>query len=168
MPIYEFYCRTCHTIYSFFSASVGVDAPPACPECDRQRLERRPSTFAMLSGGGDEGEDDEADDFLRGIDEQRLEGAMETLASEMERLGDGDDPRAMGQVFRRFGELTGLELGPRMEEALARMEGGEDLDAIEDDLEGGDDDDLEDFFRFRRRVLSRRSRPRVDQTLHFL
>ena len=92
---------------------------------------------------------------------------MESLASEMERMGDSDDPRAVGRLLRRFGDATGLELGPKMEDALRRMEAGEDLDEIDAELEG-DEDNLDDLFRFKRRVLRRSRRPQVDDTLYFL
>ena len=69
MPIYEFYCRDCHTIFSFFSPSVGVERAPSCPRCHRRKLEKRPSTFAMLRRRGDSGEEgDEGDDLFGGLD----------------------------------------------------------------------------------------------------
>jgi putative FmdB family regulatory protein len=172
MPIYEFYCRDCHTIFSFFSATVGAERTPGCPRCGRAELERRPSTFAMLrrrTGGAGEDEGDEGDDPFVGLDEERVERAMESLAGEMERMGDTEDPKALGTLFRRFGELTGLEPGPRMQEALSRLETGEDIEAIEGDLDLAEDsDDLSELFQLRKKLLRRARRPRVDDTLHFL
>lgn len=172
MPIYEFYCRDCHTIFSFFSAAVGVDRLPACPRCQRAKLEKRPSTFAMLrSRGGASEEGEDGDDLFGGLDEERVERAMESLAAEMDRMGDAEDPKALGTLFRRFGDLTGLQPGPRMEEALRRLEAGEDMDSVEGDLdlddEGGDED-LSDLFQLKKKLLRRARRPRVDDTLHFL
>ena len=43
MPIYEFYCPDCHTVFSFFSSAVDTAASPACPRCSRPGLGRRPS-----------------------------------------------------------------------------------------------------------------------------
>jgi putative FmdB family regulatory protein len=172
MPIYEFYCRDCHTIFSFFSPTIGVARNPSCPRCERRELERRPSTFAMLrgrTGGEGESEGDDADDPFAGLDEERVERAMESLAGEMERMGDSEDPKALGSLFRRFGDLTGLEPGPRMQEALRRLETGEELDAIENDLDLDEDsDDLSELFQLKKKLLRRARRPRVDDTLHFL
>lgn len=172
MPIYEFYCRDCHTIFSFFSPTIGVERAPGCPRCARRELERRPSTFATLrrrDSADGETEGDEGDDPFAGLDEERVERAMESLAGEMERMGDSEDPRALGSLFRRFGDLTGLEPGPRMQEALRRLETGEDLDAIESDLDLDDDsDDLSELFQLKKKLLRRARRPRVDDTLHFL
>lgn len=168
MPIYEFYCRPCNTIFSFFSAAVDTDTRPPCPRCSAPGLERRPSTFATVKRTGDEEGDPEAP--FDQLDEGRLEGAMTALMEEMERAGDTDDPRQMGRLLRRFGEMTGLEPGPRMEEALSRLEAGEDVDTLESELAGDldDEDSFEEFFQLKRAVQRRRSRPQIDDTLHFL
>lgn len=167
MPIYEFYCPTCHTLYSFFSAGVNPKRKPHCPKHPKLLLERRPSTFATLKHSGDEGEGAGVFDQL---DDATMEGAFETLAQEMDGLEDADDPRLVTKVLRRFGDLTGLELGPRMQEALVRLESGEDPEAVEAELERdlpeGDDEELSEFFRLKRLVRSR-SRPRVDPELYF-
>lgn len=168
MPIYEFYCPTCHTIYSFFSARIDTAAQPACPRCKRDPLERKPSRFATLKH---QGEEDAADPF-EALDDSKLEGAMDALMHEMSGLENEEDPRAMGQLMRRFGELTGLELGDRMEDMVRRLEAGEDPDALEAEMEGelGDDGDesMEDFFKLKKAVQQRRRRPRVDDELYFL
>ncbi len=33
MPIYEFYCEQCHTIYNFFSRKINLEKIPDCPKC---------------------------------------------------------------------------------------------------------------------------------------
>jgi putative FmdB family regulatory protein len=169
MPIYEFYCRDCHTIFSFFSPTSRVERAPSCPRCQRPKLQKRPSTFAMLRARPSGDDEAEGDDPFGGLDEDRVEKAMESLAAEMEGLGDTEDPKALGSLFRRFGDLTGLEPGPRMEEALRRLETGEDMESIESDLDFDDDsEDLSELFQLKSRLLRRARRPRVDETLHFL
>lgn len=113
--------------------------------------------------GSDNGEGDP----LGGLDESRVEGAFESLANEVAQLGDDENPRAVGQLLRRFGEMTGLELGPKMEDALHRMEAGEDLDSVDADLDESDDS-LDDLFRLKRSVLRRAKNPEVDEELYFL
>jgi len=172
MPIYEFYCPDCHTVFSFFSATVDTAARPACPKCGRPDLGRRPSRFATLSAGrAEEGEAD-ADDPFAGVDEARMERAMEELGAEFEGMGDDaePDPRQMSRLLRRFSEVTGLEAGPKLREMLDRLERGEDPEALEAEM-GGDegDDDLSDFFALKKRLAGgRAARPKVDETLHFL
>jgi putative FmdB family regulatory protein len=133
MPIYEFYCATCHRIYNFLSRRVSPDARPACPDCDQPELSRRVSSFAISKGrkepaGGDGGPDLPAD-----FDESRLEQAMESLAGEAEGLNE-DDPRQAAQLMRKLFSATGLPTGGGMEEALRRMESGEDPEKVEAEM----------------------------------
>jgi putative FmdB family regulatory protein len=128
MPIYEFYCPDCHTVFSFFSRRVNTEKRPDCPKCGRSELSRRPSVFA-LSRGQKEGMDGDMPD----IDEAKLERAFESMAGELGSLNE-EDPRAMGRMMRRLYDAAGLGLGPGMEEALSRMEAGEDPESIEEEM----------------------------------
>jgi putative FmdB family regulatory protein len=188
MPIYEFYCPDCHTVFSFFSSRIDTAVQPACPQCGRPELGRRPSRFAAISaaksgGSGAEGAEMDADDPLAGLDEERMAGVMESLAGEMEGMDDSaqQDPKQLAQFLARFQEATGLEAGPKMEEMMARLREGADMDELEAEMGGGGDaeggpdgegmgdaDDFSDFFRKKRAAAARRKAPRVDETLHFL
>ncbi len=194
MPIYEFYCPDCHTVFSFFSSRIDTAVRPACPQCGRPELGRRPSRFAALkgskpsAGGGghqsDESADMDADDPLAGLDEDRMAGVMDSLAGEMEGMDEGaqQDPKQLASFLARFQEATGLEAGPKMEEMLARLKEGADMDELEAEMGGagpegeggelgeggGEPDDFSDFFRKKRAAAVRRKAPRVDETLHFL
>jgi len=189
MPIYEFYCPDCHTVFSFFSSRIDTAVRPACPQCGKLELARKPSRFAALSaakpgGAGGEMEGD-ADDPLAGLDEERMAGVMDSLAAEMEGMDDSaqQDPKQLARFLTRFQEATGLEAGPKMEEMMARLAEGADMDELEAELGGagpegeggefgdsggGEPDDFSDFFRAKRAAAARRKAPRVDETLHFL
>lgn len=174
MPIYEYLCTKCNTLLSFFSSRIDPSGAPACPHCGGA-TGRRPARFAIAKSlGSKEGDDAPDDDIFAGIDEERLESVMESMGSELESMADDEDPRAMARIFRRFGDATGLELGPRMEEMLRRLERGEDPESIEEELDGGEgdpeggDDDLEEWIRVKKAVVARRRRPRVDDTLYFM
>ena len=75
------------------------------------------------------------------LDEGKMERAMQMLAGEAEHINE-DDPKQAANLMRRMSDMTGLELGAGMQEALSRMEKGEDPDTIEaemgDLLEGED------------------------------
>jgi len=166
MPIYEFYCQSCHTVFNFFSSRINTQTRPSCPRCGRPELPRKPSRFATLRHAGDE----EQDPF-EAFDDSRLEGAMESLIGEMGERDNEEDPRAMGRLMRRFSDLSGLEMGARMEEFVERLEAGEDPENLEQEMEGslGDDASLEEFFQLRKAATDRRSRrPRLDDELYFL
>jgi len=174
MPIYEFYCPDCHTVFSFFSSTVDTAAKPSCPKCGRPELGRRPSRFATPKGGRAEGEGEGAEeDLFGGLDESRLERAAEVMASEFEGMDENSDPdpRQMSRMLRRFSEVTGLEAGPKLQDLLARLDRGEDPDALESEFGGGEegDEDLSELFAIKKKMLGgRAARPRVDETLHFL
>ena len=56
-----------------------------------------------------------------------------TLAGEMENI-DENDPKAMANFMRRFSSMTGMELGDGAEEALSRLEAGEDPEQLEAEM----------------------------------
>lgn len=173
MPIYEFYCPDCHTVYSFFSGGVNTEARPDCPRCGRQALARRPSRFATVRIGGSDDAEAGADDPFAGVDEERMERAMEALGAEFEGMDENAEPtpQEMSHMLRRFSEITGLEAGPKLREMLARLERGEDPEALEEELGGGEegDEDLSEFFALKKKLAGARSpRPKVDETLYFL
>jgi putative FmdB family regulatory protein len=173
VPIYEFYCPRCHLLLNFFSAQVDTAARPDCPRCGEPRLERRPARFATLKRGGESGDEGDEDNPFPGMDEGRLEQAMESMAGELEGMGDDEDPRQMARFFRRFGEVSGMKLGPRMEEMLQRLERGEDPEALDEEMGGGegegDEGEMAEWFQLKETAKRlRRRKPPVDETLYFL
>jgi putative FmdB family regulatory protein len=50
MPVYEYFCRGCHTKYDKLRAMADADAPIACPECGEQNSVRALSLFAAHTG----------------------------------------------------------------------------------------------------------------------
>ncbi len=129
MPIYEFYCSHCHRVFSFLSRLVNTDKAPACPRCHRPELARRASAFAISKGRREEPKPE----LPASPDESRLEQAMSALAGEMDQV-DENDPRQGAQLMRRLFSATGLPIGSGMEEALRRMESGEDPEKIEEQM----------------------------------
>lgn len=135
MPVYEFYCADCHAIFNFLSRRVSTDKIPTCPRCNRQTLEKQVSAFAISKNL------DKPAEGMPDIDESKIEQAMMTLAGDMEKM-DEEDPKAMANFMRRLSSMTGLDLGEGAEEALSRLEAGEDPEQIEadmGDLFNGDD-----------------------------
>lgn len=116
----------------------------------------------------------EGDDPFAGLDEERLEQVMASMAGEIDTMGEGDeDPRSMARLLRRFGEAAGVEAGTRMEEMLLRLESGEDPETLDKEMGEPDDDggDLSEWFQLKKKagaLRDRLKRPRVDETLHFL
>ncbi len=172
MPIYEFYCADCHRVFNFFARRPNTTKRPACPRCGRPKLERKVSRFAISKGRS---EPEAGGGPMDDVDEAKLERAMEEMAREADHL-DEDDPRQMARMMRKLHDAAGLPVGEGMEEAIRRMEAGEDPDQIEEDL--GDLLEQEDPFlgedggpqpEAGLRRLSRKLRPpEVDEELHEL
>lgn len=162
MPIYEFYCAQCNTIYNFFSKSVNTEKVPSCPKCKSPQLSRQVSVFSNISGRGEEGDDD-----MPPFDERAMEKAMGQLAREAEKL-DENDPRQAASLMRKLSDATGLKMGAAMEDALHRMERGEDPEQIEAEM--GDLLEEEEPFLMEQKKNSRSGRPApsVDETLYDL
>ena len=163
MPIYEFYCSKCNTIYNFFSRSINTGKIPKCPKCKNAPLTRQMSMFAAITGGG---KSEERADPFTGIDEKKMEKELARFASAAETIKD-DDPRTAAQMMRKFSEATGLKLGDGFQEALERLAKGEDPDKIDEEM--GNMVSAEDPFGEKQSKKSAGKRkPQVDDTLYEL
>lgn len=162
MPIYEFYCDRCNVIFNFFSRRINTTTVPSCPRCGKEELARQLSTFATIGKSEPGGENP-----LDGLDEGKMEQAFAKLMREAEGMNE-DDPRQMVTLMRRFSQETGVSLGENMEEALSRMEAGEDPDLIEKemgDAMGGEDFSLENL---KKKGGPMRKTPHHDEKLYDL
>lgn len=165
MPIYEFFCKKCNTIYKFYSRTIDTTTIPKCPKCKRVKLERIFSSFATKSSRKGEGE---ADATVPDIDESRLEKAIDMLEKESAGM-DEDDPRQTADFMRKLTDAAGISMGEGMQEALERLERGEDPETIEAEM--GDLLDDESFsFESRKKKGGKKSEapPEVDETLYEL
>lgn len=163
MPVYEFYCAACHTIFNFLARTVVTDRSPACPKCGRPDLDRQVSRFAISKnrpepvGAG-----------LPDLDEEKLEKVMLGLAGEMEGL-DENDPRQMARFMRKFADASGMNLEGDLGEAIRRLESGADPEELEAELGGlFNDEGMDNLFSkegikgLRRKYVP----PAHDETLH--
>ncbi len=164
MPVYEFYCKDCNTIFNFFSPTVNTTKIPVCPKCKKSKLARQISLFAV-TGKAKEGGD--IDDLP--FDESKMEQAMQMLAGEADKINE-DDPRQAAAIMRKLSNMTGLELGLGMDEALSRMEKSEAPEQIEAEM--GDLLESEDPFLIpdkKGKATAKKYRPPLkDETLYEL
>ncbi len=134
MPIYEFLCPNCNTVFSFHSFRVNTEKIPVCPRCGGSDMRRVPSRFGIASSGKSGG--DGAGTGQEGgpdLDDPRVEREMMRLVSEMEGM-DENDPRQMARVVRKMAQITGEPVTPAMEEMIRRLEAGEDPEQVEEEL----------------------------------
>ena len=96
-----------------------------------------------------------------------MEQAMNLLAREAEHI-DENDPKQAANLMRKLTDMTGLDLGSGMEEALRRMEAGEDPEQVEAEM--GDLLEEEEPFTLKEgSAKAAHSRPPIkDEQLYFL
>ncbi|MBO7654427.1 MAG: zinc ribbon domain-containing protein [Kiritimatiellae bacterium] len=132
MPLYEFYCQPCHTIFTFRSPVVDTVTVPACPQCGAP-LARQVSPFSHSVKGktADSAEGNGADP-----DEMAFAGREDLIARMGDRLealsADDADPAEAVRVMREMAEAGGLTFNADVREAMARIEAGEDPEAIDE------------------------------------
>jgi putative FmdB family regulatory protein len=161
MPIYEFCCSTCNTVYRFLSRTVNTEKTPRCPNCRSAEMRRMVSLFSVASRRGGESSPDTE---MPELDESKMEKAMAMLSDEGDM--NEEDPRKAAKLMRKLSEATGLTMGPRMEEALGRLERGEDPERIEEEM--GDIMEDEEPFTFgpSGKKGGKKTMPRLDETLY--
>jgi putative FmdB family regulatory protein len=162
MPIYEYYCDQCNVIFNFYSSRVNTTKVPACPKCGKKELSKQISTFATISKAKGENEDQ-----FSGLDESKMEHAFESLMREAEHINE-DDPKQMASLMRKFTSQSGVHLGGSMEEAISRMEAGEDPELVEKEM--GEQLNEEDFSleSMKKKVLRQSNQPMHDEKLYKL
>ena len=165
MPIYEFFCDECNTVFNFFSSRPNTEKRPDCPTCGKQQLVKMMSAFATIG----KAKETNGDDPFAGMDESKMEQALAGLMREAEHINE-DDPRQMANLMRKFADKTGLNLGAPMEEAIARMEAGDDPEQIEremGDLMDGEEPFSLEAMKKKAQSASRRA-PHRDERLYEL
>jgi putative FmdB family regulatory protein len=164
MPIYEFYCKDCNTIFNFFSKTVNTTKKPKCPKCKTKTLSRQISLVAFTGKAKEEGDIDDLP-----FDESKMEQAMKVLAGEADKINE-DDPKQAANLMRKLSDMTGIKLGEGMDEALRRMEKGEDPEQVEAEM--GDILEGEDPFSLpgkkSKGLKAKRKEPFRDETLYDL
>jgi putative FmdB family regulatory protein len=127
MPLYEFYCEPCHTVFTFRSPRIDTATLPPCPACGA-KLRREVSACAHIVRGKNEagaaGEGDAA---------SRMDQVMAQMGDRLQALDDGDaDPRDAVRAMRELAAAGGLTFNRDVQEAMARVEAGEDPEKIDE------------------------------------
>lgn len=163
MPIYEFYCQDCNTIYNFFSKPVNTKKSPKCPRCKTSRLSRQVSAFSVTGRAKECG-----DAYDLPFDESKMEKAIQMLGREAGNINE-EDPRQAADLMRKLSDAAGLKLGSGIDEAIRRLEKGEDPDRIESEM--GDILEKEEPFSLSGKKGAgrlKRTAPLRDETLYDL
>lgn len=129
MPIYEYYCKDCNRIFNFLVKSLSNQKFPDCPKCGAKELKKKLSKFAVTGCH----RKSKSDDSESTMDDPRVEREMMKLMNQAESI-DENDPKQLGNLMRRMSDVTGEPLDGEMEEAVRRLEAGEDPEKIEEEM----------------------------------
>ncbi|MGE9296591.1 MAG: cytochrome C [Puniceicoccales bacterium] len=142
MPFYEFYCPKNHTIYTFYARSLKhAGKVPRCPDDPKAPMQKQVSRFSFVRALNQEGDPALDDDKY---DDPRYERAINELEREFQGMNEENpDPRQLGRLMKRMGEITGQKLPQSMMEMAARLEAGEDPEALEQEFGDDFDDDFD-------------------------
>lgn len=101
------------------------------------------------------------------MDEVKLQKAMSLLEREAKNFNE-DDPKQAANLTRKLLDITGLDLGSGMEEALRRLEAGENPEMIEKEMENVFNE--ENLFQASSKAPKKMKKkpPERDETLYFL
>lgn len=116
MPIYEYICLDCRKRVNVFfrTFSQAKEEEALCPLCQGDRLQRLVSRVSVAKSE---------------------DSRMEDLADPSLMAGlENEDPQALAHFMRRMSDETGEPIDPEMGDVIGRLEAGEKLDSIEDEL----------------------------------
>lgn len=117
MPFYEYRCLDCKKRVSLFMSYADYETKtPACPVCGSQSLQRIISRIRVAKS-------EEA--RLDNLSDPSTWGGM-----------DENDPKSMARTMRRMSSEMGEDMGPEFNEAVDRLEAGENPEDIEKSVPG--------------------------------
>lgn len=103
MPIYEFICAQCKRKFRKLVGVVAQSSPLECPRCRSTDLHRQISRFARVRN-----EDD----------------TLDSLADEMESIGDTDDPKTLRRMMKEVSGAMGEDLDEDFEQMMEEETSG--------------------------------------------
>ena len=148
MPIYEYACPKCCVVFNFLSKKVNPAGSPRCPKCAHRKLTKQMSRFAMVQprSSGVDPETRPLPDGMPGFDDPKMVRAMAEMEQETMAL-DHDNPRHLARILKKLKAILPASTLPKeFDQAVKRLEGGEDPETLEaemgpvlDELMGGNE-----------------------------
>ena len=133
MPIFEYACPDCRRIFSFLSKRLKPKRKPVCPRCGNKKLVKEVSRFSALKGAAEPkagGDGPPTPD----LDSPKMERFMREMERDMGHM-DENNPKHMAHMMRKMQEALPSDMMPKeINEAIRRLESGEDPDKIEEDM----------------------------------
>ena len=134
MPIFEYACPICRRIFQFLSKRLKPTRKPVCPQCGNRRLTKEISQFAALQGAAEPEAVGDASDGMPDFNDPRMQHVMREMERDMAHL-DENNPKHMAHMMRKMKDLMPAGMMPKeMNDAIRRLESGEDPAKIEEDM----------------------------------
>jgi len=116
VPVYEFFCEPCNTLFNFYSKTARSSADcPVCPRCGGE-LHKRVTAFSVV----------ERSRSVKSLEDlpfnqKRLADGMQKFRAEHARLRD-EDPARAATMLKKFSRwLGGVHLEEDRKRALQRV-----------------------------------------------
>lgn len=87
MPVYEFLCEDCKTVFNFYSSSIDTETVPCCPRCTSGKMKRQFSVFSTQGKSEEYSENALCNAFEKLIDSVEEEKA-ENLAVKLMQFAE--------------------------------------------------------------------------------
>ncbi|WAC06819.1 MAG: zinc ribbon domain-containing protein [Thermodesulfobacteriota bacterium] len=160
MPIYEFFCPDCNTVFNFYSPAVNTHKIPRCPQCQRREMKRLLSNFATISVKKEPGENEDIP-----LGEAKMMEAVQMMEKEMKNVEE-DDHRQVVSILRKLSKTLGVKVNDRVEEAMLKIEAGADPEEVASEIT--EDLDPESFFEGKKPTGNQGKKIRYNETLYEL
>lgn len=117
MPVYEFLCEDCKTVFNFYSSSIDTDTVPCCPRCTSGKMKRQFSVFST-QGKGEE------------YSEKVLCKAFETLIDSVEE----EKAENLAGKLMQFAENSGVDFKQNVDDDIKKYIDGDQSEGLKTKL----------------------------------
>jgi len=126
MPIYEYYCKACNTIFNFYSKSFSVKKNPVCPRCQGP-IKKHVSSFAFS-------QKQKGPDSLP-MSSKRLDDGLKRLKDY-----DSKNPEDAAKLRKKFSKMMNVnfEEGKKKSDAVLDAEQDRKISGVRDKPLGED------------------------------
>ncbi len=131
MPLYEFYCEPCHTIYTFRFPRVDTQTVPPCPICQHALKKEVSRVNCILRKSTPAATDADGDFSAEEIEDAQRNDLLARMEHRLRALDDADgSPAEALAVMQRMAQESGYQFNDDVAEAFARIESGEDPEKV--------------------------------------
>lgn len=131
MPLYEFYCEPCHTIYTFRFPRVDIRTIPLCPVCKHALKKEVSRVNCILRKNTPSSADTEGNFSSEEIEDAQRNDLLAQMERRLQALDESDgSPAEALALMQRMAQEGGYQFNSDIAEAFARIEAGEDPEKV--------------------------------------